>query len=150
MDVRVRKLSAEELKLLNCVVGEDSWESLGLQEDPNSQSWRKSILNIHCKDWSWSWSSNTFSTWCEELTHWIDHNAGKDWGPEKKGTTEDEMVEWYHWLDGMSLSKLLELVMDWEAWCSVVHEVAKSQTRLSNCTELLLIKRIWVNSLNHV
>ena len=39
MDVRVglwRKLSAEELTLLNCDVGEDSWESLGLQGDPTS------------------------------------------------------------------------------------------------------------------
>ena len=41
MDVRVRlwrKLSAKELMLLNCGVGEDSWESLGLQEDPTSPS----------------------------------------------------------------------------------------------------------------
>ena len=30
---------------------------------------RKSILNIHWKDWCWSWSSNTLATWCEELTH---------------------------------------------------------------------------------
>ena len=28
------------------------------------------VLNIHWKDWCWSWSSNTLATWCEELTHW--------------------------------------------------------------------------------
>ena len=54
---------------LNCVVGEDSWESLGLQGDKTSQSQRKSVLNIHWKDWFWSWNSNTLATWCEELTH---------------------------------------------------------------------------------
>ena len=71
-DVRAlpkRRLSAEELMLSNCA-GEDSWESLGLQGDQTSQSWRKSILNIHWKDWCWSWSSNTLATLCEELTHW--------------------------------------------------------------------------------
>ena len=55
--------------LLNCEVGEDSWESLGLQGDPTSPSWRTSVLGVHWKDW-WSWNSNTLATWCEELTHW--------------------------------------------------------------------------------
>ena len=36
----------------------------------------------------------------------------------------------------MSLSKLRETVKDREAWCATVHGVTKSQTRLSNCTEL--------------
>ena len=53
--------------LLNCGVGEDSWESLGLQGDPTSPSKRKSVLNIYWKDWWWSWNSNTLATWCEEL-----------------------------------------------------------------------------------
>ena len=39
------------------------------------------------------------ATWCEELTHLKDLDAGKDWGQEK-GTTEHEMVGWHHWLDG--------------------------------------------------
>ena len=31
---------------------------------------RKSVLNIHWKDWCWSWNSNPLATWCEEQTHW--------------------------------------------------------------------------------
>ena len=46
------------------------WESLGLEADQTSPSYRKSVLNIHWKDWCWSWSSNTLATWFEELTHW--------------------------------------------------------------------------------
>ena len=56
--------------LLNCGVGEDSWESLGLPEDQTSQSWRKSVLNIHWKDGCRSWNSNTKATWWEGLIPW--------------------------------------------------------------------------------
>ena len=34
---------------------------------------------IHWQDWCWSWSSNTLETWCKELTHRKDPDAGKDW-----------------------------------------------------------------------
>ena len=66
----IEKAEAKELMLLNCGVGENSWESLGLQGDPTSPSKRKSVLNTQWKDWCWNWNSSTLPTWCEELTHW--------------------------------------------------------------------------------
>ena len=41
--------------------------------------------------------------WPPDMKSWLtgkDPDAGKDWGQEEKGTTEDEMVGWHHWLDG--------------------------------------------------
>ena len=49
--------------------------------------------------------------WVPDVESWLlekDPDAGKDWRWEKKGTTEDEMVGWHHWLTDMSLSKLQE------------------------------------------
>ena len=87
--------------LLNCGVGEDSWESLGQQGDQTGQSYRKSTLNVHWKYWWWRWSVSTLVTRCEELTHFgKDPDAGTDWRQEEKETTEDEMVGWHHWLNG--------------------------------------------------
>ena len=42
--------------------------------------------------------------------------------------TEDKMVGWHHQLSEHGLGGLLELVMDRDAWCAVVHGVSKSQT----------------------
>ena len=81
-------------------VEEDYWESLGLQGHQTSQPSRKSVLNIHWKHWCWSWNSNTLAIWFEELTHWKNLDARKDWRQEEKGMTEDEMAGWNHPLDG--------------------------------------------------
>ena len=40
-------------------------------------------------------------TSCEELTHGKDPDAGRDWGQEEKGMTEDEMSGWHHQLNGL-------------------------------------------------
>ena len=47
----------------------------------------------------WNFNGLVTSTSCEELTHWKT-DAGRDWGQEEKGTTEDEMAGWHHRLDG--------------------------------------------------
>ena len=95
-----RKLRAEKLMLLNCGVGEDSWESLGLQGDPTNPSWRRSVLGVHWKDWCWSRNSNTLATSCKELTRWKRPWCWEGLGAGGEGMTENEMAEWYHRLDG--------------------------------------------------
>ena len=42
---------------------------------------------------------STLATSCEELTHWKNSDAERDWGQEEKGTTKDEMTGWHHRLD---------------------------------------------------
>ena len=68
-------------------------------------------------------------------TSFLGVSSKRSWGQEEKGTTEDEMAGWHHWLDG-SLSELRELVMDREAWCAAIHGVTKSRTRLSDWSDL--------------
>ena len=65
-----------------------------------------------------------------------DPDAGKDWGQEKKGVTEDKMVEWHHQLDGHEFEQLQELVMVREAWLAAVHGVTKSQIQFFNWTTM--------------
>ena len=123
--------------LLNCGASEDSWESpLDCKE----------IKPVNPKgNQPWIFTGRTDAEaeapilWPPDVKNWLtrkDPDAGKGWRHEEKGLTEDEMVTRHHWLNGHELSKLRQLVMNREAWHAAVHGVAKSQTQLSDWTEL--------------
>ena len=66
---------------------------------------------------------------------WKDPDAGKDWGQEEKGMTEDEMVGWHHGLNGRESEWTPGVGDGQEAWRAAIHGLTKSQTPLSNWTE---------------
>ena len=141
MDVTVglwRKLSTEELMLLNCGVGEDSWESLGLQGDPTSPSAGDQPWNFFGRNDANAETPVLWPPYEKSLLIGKVSDAGKGWRKEERGTTEDEMAGWHHWLDEreLSISELRVLLMDREAWRSAIHGVAKSRTWLGDWTEL--------------
>ena len=103
MDVRVglwRRLSAEELMLLNVVLEKTLESPLDCKE----------IQPVHSEgDQPWDFFGRNDAKaeipilWPPHVKSWLtgkDSDAGRDWGQEEKGTTEDEMAGWHHWLDG--------------------------------------------------
>ena len=116
------------------------WRSL-LRVPWTARRSNQSILKEISPGWRTDVEAKTPILWPHDAKSWLmwkDPDAWKDWSQEK-WMTEDEMVGWHHWLDGLSFRKFLELVMDREAWHAAVHGVAKSQTWLSNWTELNII-----------
>ena len=74
-----------------------------------------------------------------DVKNWLirkDPDAGKDWKQEDKGTTDDEIVVWHHWLDGHMFEQAPGVGNGQGSLCAAVHGVAKDQTRLRNWTDL--------------
>ena len=100
---------------------------------------KKSTLIVHWKDWCWSWNSSTLATWCKELTH-----LKRPWYWERlKAGGEGDNWGWDSWMASPTRWTWVwvsygqgSCPMDKEAWRAAVHGVAKSETWLSDWTEL--------------
>ena len=108
----------------------------------------KEIQPVHLKrNQSWIFIGRTDAEaetpilWPPDVKSWLiwkDPDAGKDWGEAQKEMTEDEMFGWHHQLDAHDSEQAPGVGDEREAWCAAVHGVAKSQTWLSDWTDLKL------------
>ena len=147
--------------LLNYGVGEQSWESLDCEE----------IQPVHPKgNQTWIFIGRTDAEaeatvlWPHDTKNWLvvkDHDAGRDWKQDEKGTTEDEMVRWHLWLDGHEFEKAPGVgdgqeglvccspwghkesdMAEWLNWTELTYRHRMSKCCWENCTDRLV--QCWV------
>ena len=110
------------------------------------------IQPVHSKgDQSWVFIGKTDAKaetpilWLPNAKCWLigkDSDAGRDWGQEEKGTTEDEMAGWHHWLNGCESEWTLGM-----NWANELNWTGDAQAHLSKCshTSVLLLSHFsWV------
>ena len=122
-------------------------ESLGLQGEPTSPSFRKSVLNIHWKNWCWTWNSNTLVTWWEELTHWEIPFCWERLKARGKGGNRGwddwmALLTWWKWVWASSRSWWWESLVCCSPWGCKESDTTKRLNRLVSinyCSVTVLI-----------
>ena len=130
--------------LLNYDVGEDSWESLERSK------------SVHPKgDQSWVFTGRTDVEaetpilWPPDAKSWFfwkDPGSGKDWEQEEKGTTEDEMVGWHHWLNGHCFGWTLGVVdgQGGLACCQGSQRAIEQLNWTESLSEVIILSTLWM------
>ena len=119
--------------LLNCGTGEDSCKEIKLVNPKGNQPWifigrtdAEAEAPIH---------------WSCDVKSWLtgkDPDAGKDWGQQEKGATEDKMVEWHHQLSGHEFEQTLVYSERQGSLACCSPGVANSWTGLKDWTTIWL------------